>query len=116
MLKMLKKVIAAVLLLFVPCFMAVILYNTFICEDPTFFNPSPIIEPMIDLTGKDYDTCKDLLEAYFELEIEREEYSDEYLKGEILWQDIKEGVPIDVNSNVTVKVIVSKGARPDNSE
>ena len=41
-------------------------------------------DPMVDLTGYDYNYCKTFYAEYFELSVSGEEYSNEYPKGTII--------------------------------
>lgn len=71
-----------------------------------------IIEPfgwMPDLVGLDYDECKFAYDGLFELIIE-EEYSYEYPKGVIIWQDTAPNSMIYTPSQ-EVRCAVSKGLR-----
>lgn len=67
-------------------------------------------EPMVNLVGYDYNTCKSTYADYFELVVESEKYSSEYPEGTIISHTPKEGSPIIVG-NSQVKAVVSKGPR-----
>ena len=71
-----------------------------------------IIEPvcwMPDLVGLNYDECKSAYDGWFELIIE-EEYSYEYPKGVIIWQDTAPN-SIIYSPGKEVRCAVSKGVR-----
>lgn len=73
--------------------------------------PSPDLidtQPMVNLVGYDYNKCKSLYASYFDMEIDKEVYSDEYPEGTVISHSPKEGSLIEVG-NSTVKCVVSKG-------
>lgn len=68
-----------------------------------------------DITGVDFETAERLcMEHGIFLEMESEEYSDEYLSGAIVLQSPEYGEKIEVYG--TIKCIVSKGKESDDSE
>lgn len=66
---------------------------------------------MPNIVGYDYEQVRTAYQGWFDLEVTGEDYSDEFLEGEILSQDIAEGTEYTVG-DATVKVTVSKGAKP----
>ena len=65
-------------------------------------------QPMVNLVGYDYNKCKSTYASYFDMEIDKEVYSDEYPEGTVISHSPKEGSLIEVG-NSTVKCVVSKG-------
>ncbi|MDE7288171.1 MAG: PASTA domain-containing protein, partial [Oscillospiraceae bacterium] len=66
---------------------------------------------MPNIVGYDYEQVRTAYQGWFDLEVTGEDYSDEFLEGEILSQDIAEGTEYTVG-DATVKVTVSRGAKP----
>lgn len=81
-----------------------------------FFRPAESteseVEIMPDIVGYSYKEVQACYERFFTLEITGEEYSDKFLEGAILSQIPKSGEEY-VKGNTTVKVTVSKGAKPE---
>ncbi|MGN0638583.1 MAG: PASTA domain-containing protein [Huintestinicola sp.] len=77
-----------------------------------FLNPPGVqrLDPMVDLTGYDYNYCKTYYAEYFELSVSGEEYSDEYPKGTIIRHEPRAKVPI-IRGSSEVRCVVSKGVR-----
>lgn len=67
-------------------------------------------EPMVDLTGYDYNYCKTYYAEYFDLSVSGEEYSDEYPKGTIIRHTPRAEAPI-IRGSTEVRCVVSKGVR-----
>lgn len=67
-------------------------------------------DPMVDLTGYDYEYCKTFYTEYFDLSVSGEEYSNEYPEGTIIRHEPRAGAPIIRGSN-EVRCVVSKGVR-----
>lgn len=85
-------------------------------------NPPPVTEvgwtgpTLEDYKGQDYETVsKQLLQEYnittymLAYTDSKDGYSDEYDEGEIMWQNVAEGTPIDVDKGMVVVFKVSKG-------
>lgn len=72
--------------------------------------PPKRLDPMVDLTGYDYNYCKTFYAEYFDLVIEGEEYSDEYPKGTIIRHDPRAGAPI-IRGDTQVRCVVSRGVQ-----
>lgn len=85
-------------------------------------NPPPVTEvgwtgpTLEDYKGQDYETVsKQLLQEYNITTYmqaytdSKDGYSDEYDEGEIMWQNVAEGTPIDVDKGMVVVFKVSKG-------
>lgn len=68
------------------------------------------LDPMVDLTGYDYNYCKTFYTEYFELSVSGEEYSDEYPKGMIIRHEPRAGAPI-MRGSTEVRCVVSKGVQ-----
>ena len=66
---------------------------------------------MPNIVGYSYEQVRTAYKGWFDLEITGEDYSDEFLEGAILSQDPAEGAEYVVD-HATVKVTVSKGAKP----
>lgn len=74
--------------------------------------PRPILtKPMVSLVGYDYDECREIYAAYFDMEIEKEVYSSEYAAGEIIAHTPGEGMDIRVGEGSKVYCVVSRGRR-----
>ncbi|MDE6593009.1 MAG: PASTA domain-containing protein [Oscillospiraceae bacterium] len=69
---------------------------------------SPDNQPMVNLSGYDYNQCKSVYASYFDMEIAKEVYSDEYPEGTVISHSPEEGSIIEVG-NTTVSCVVSKG-------
>lgn len=67
-------------------------------------------DPMVDLTGYDYNYCKAFYAEYFDLSVSGEEYSDEYPKGTIIRHEPRAKAPI-IRGSSEVRCVVSKGVR-----
>ncbi len=68
-------------------------------------------EMMPDIVGYSFKEVQACYERFFTLEIAGEDYSDKFAEGAILSQDIAVGTPYE-KGKTTVKVTVSKGAKP----
>lgn len=68
-------------------------------------------ELMPDIVGYSYKEVQACYERFFTLEIAGEDYSDTFAEGAILSQDIAVDTPYE-KGKTTVKVTVSKGAKP----
>lgn len=71
----------------------------------------PTVWTMPKIVGYSFEEVRTAYADQFELEITGEDYSDTYLEGAILSQEPAEGAEFTVG-NTTVKVTVSKGAKP----
>ena len=79
--------------------------NEYICIMPLHLD---------DLTGLDYEECKEAFLNYYNLTIEYEEYSSEYPAGAIISQyPLSGSYPVD---SIDVSCVVSKGKESDDSE
>lgn len=96
--------IAAAVIIIVVVFIAIVLMKEF--GDKT----AKTTQPMVNLIGQDYNESKSFYEDYFELVVEREEYSSEYPAGVIMSHTPKADSQIIVG-NSQVKAVVSKGPR-----
>ena len=67
-------------------------------------------EPMVDLTGYDYNYCKTYYAEYFDLSVSGEEYSNEYPKGTIIRHEPRAEAPI-IRGSTEVRCVVSKGVQ-----
>ncbi len=72
--------------------------------------PPPKTEAMVDLTGYDYNECEVMYSDYFDMQIERAQYSSEYPNGTIISHTPREGFPI-VAGDTVVYCTVSLGSR-----
>ena len=68
------------------------------------------LDPMVDLTGYDYEYCKTFYTEYFDLSVSGEEYSNEYPKGTIIRHEPRAGAHI-IRGSTEVRCVVSKGVR-----
>lgn len=68
-------------------------------------------ELMPDIIGYSFKEVQACYERFFTLEATGEDYSDTFSAGAILSQDIAVGTPYE-KGNTTVKVTISKGAKP----
>ena len=66
---------------------------------------------MPNIVGYEYEQVRTAYQGWFDLEVTGEDYSDEFLAGEVLSQDIAEGT-VYTAGDITVKITVSKGAKP----
>lgn len=66
---------------------------------------------MPNIVGYSYEEVRTAYKGRFDLEITGEDYSDEFLEGAVLSQDPAEGAEF-TDGSTTVKVTVSKGAKP----
>lgn len=71
---------------------------------------------MIDLTGYDYNLCRETYREYFELVVDSEQYAPDIPKGSIISHDPGEGVPVLCDGNTIVRCVVSKGAQSGKDE
>lgn len=69
------------------------------------------VSAMPNIVGYSYEQVRTAYKGWFDLEVTGEDYSDEFLEGAVLSQDPAEGTEYTVG-NTTVKVTVSKGAKP----
>lgn len=72
-------------------------------------------ELMPDIVGYSYEEVQACYERFFTLSIEGEEYSDKFMEGAILSQDIAPGEKY-IKGMTTVMVAVSKGPKPAETE
>lgn len=74
------------------------------------YPPPRYVDPMVDLTGYDYNYCKTYYAEYFDLSVSGEEYSNEYPKGTIIRHEPRAGAHI-IRGSSEVRCVVSKGVR-----
>lgn len=76
--------------------------------------PMRYIDNMPGLVGYDYNECREIYAAYFDMEVTGAVYSDDIPKGAIIEQNPKEGSLIAVGVGSTVYCTVSKGRKTVN--
>lgn len=101
-----KNIISAGVVFAAGSLLAVYIYVNIITPPPP-----PPRQPMVSLVGYDYDECREIYAAYFDMEIEKEVYSSEYAKGEIIEHTPGEGMNIRVGDGSKVYCVVSRGRR-----
>lgn len=101
-----KNIISAGVVFAAGSLLAVYIYVNIITPPPP-----PPRQPMVSLVGYDYDKCREIYAAYFDMEIEKEVYSSEYAKGEIIEHIPREGMNIRVGDGSKVYCVVSRGRR-----
>lgn len=101
-----KNIISAGVVFAAGSLLAVYIYVNIITPPPP-----PPRQPMVSLVGYDYDECREIYAAYFDMEIEKEVYSSEYAKGEIIEHTPREGMNIRVGDGSKVYCVVSRGRR-----
>lgn len=99
-----KNIISAGVVFAAGSLLAVYIYVNIITPPPP-----PPRQPMVSLVGYDYDECREIYAAYFDMEIEKEIYSSEYAAGEIIAHTPREGMDIRVGGKVYC--VVSRGRR-----
>lgn len=100
-----KNIISAGVVFAAGSLLAVYIYVNIITPPP----PPLTLKPMVSLVGYDYDECREIYAAYFDMEIEKEIYSSEYAAGEIIAHTPREGMDIRVGGKVYC--VVSRGRR-----
>lgn len=101
-----KNIISAGVVFAAGSLLAVYIYVNIITPPPP-----PPRQPMVSLVGYDYDECREIYAAYFDMEIEKEVYSSEYAAGEIIAHTPGEGMDIRVGEGSKVYCVVSRGRR-----
>ena len=102
-----SKITACISAVLTPCmlFAAIVSMHT-ICPPP----PMQMITTLPDITGFQYDACKEAYSDHFDLAVEEELYSSEYPEGVIIEQKPAYGSEYLI-SRTTVYCKISKGPR-----